>query len=157
MILKKQKGRLNSKSQEIQEILAERLDKLCKFLDDEYDINAGGCCYVAYCLAKLLSKDQFDFKVIIYEEYELGDKFSKVFDNHYHYAIDIGNYIINSAECDEDESLYKNTYYNVKASEILDHYKNHSWNDYYNSSKNRFISKTIQIFYDDLTKDLREK
>lgn len=147
---------MNSKSTEIQEILAERLNKLCRFLDEEYDINAGGCCYVAYCLAKLLSKDKFKFRVIIYEDYELEDRFSEISGSHYHYAIGIGNYTINSAGCDKDESFCRNIYYNVRASEILDHYKNCGWNECYNSAKNKFIFRTIQVFYDDLTEDLRE-
>ena len=73
MSLKRQRRKLNSKSQEIQEILAERLNKLCRFLDEEYDVNCGGCCYIAYCLARLLSRDKFKFKVIIYEDYELEE------------------------------------------------------------------------------------
>ena len=141
---------------EVQEILAERLNNLCKFLDEEYEINVGGCCYIAYCLAKLLSKDKFKFSVIVYEDYELEDKFSEISESHYHYAIGIGSYTINSAECDEDKSFYRNVYYNVRASEILNHYKNRSWNKCYNSAKNRFIFRTIQVFYDDLTEDLRE-
>lgn len=142
---------------EVQEILVERLNKLCKFLDEEYDINVGGCCYVAYCLAKLLSKDRFKFKIIIYEDYKLENRFSKISESHYHYAIGIGKYIINSAECDEDESLYRNIYYNVRPSKILNHYKNCDWNECYNSAKNKFIFRTIQVFYDDLTEDLREE
>ena len=145
---------MNTKSTEVQEILAERLNNLCKFLDEEYEINVGGCCYIAYCLARLLSKDKFKFSVIVYEDYELEDKFSEISEGHYHYAIGIGNYTINPAECDED--FCRNIYYNVRASEILDHYKNRSWNKCYNSAKNRFIFRTIQVFYDDLTEDLRE-
>ena len=100
---------MNSKSTEVQEILAERLNNLCRFLDEEYEINVGGCCYIAYCLAKLLSKDKFKFRVIVYEDYELEDKFSEISESHYHYAIGIGNYTINPAECDED--FCKNIYY----------------------------------------------
>lgn len=146
---------MNSKSTEVQEILVERLNKLCTFLDVEYDINAGGCCYIAYCLATLLSKDKFKFKVIIYEDYELEDRFSKISESHYHYAISIGDYTINPA--DAEGRFFRNIYYNVKASEILDHYKNCSWNNCYNSAKNKFIFRTIQVFYDDLTEDLRER
>lgn len=145
---------MNTKSTEVQEILAERLNNLCKFLDEEYEINAGGCCYIAYCLARLLSKDKFKFSVIVYEDYELEDKFSEISEDHYHYAIGIGNYIINSCGCDED--FCRNIYYNVRASEILNHYKNNSWNECYNSTKNKFIFKIIRVFYDDLTEDLRE-
>ena len=154
MNLRKQRKRLNTKSTEVQEILAERLNNLCKFLDEEYGINFGGCCYIAYCLARLLSKDKFEFSVIVYEDYELEDKFSEISEGHYHYAISIGNYIINSDGCDED--FCKNIYYNVRASEILNHYKNNSWNEQYASTKNKFIFKIIRAFYGDLTEDLRE-
>ena len=34
------------------------LNRTCKSLDDRYDINRGGCCYVAYVIAKLLDKYQ---------------------------------------------------------------------------------------------------
>lgn len=140
----------------MQEILAERLNKLCKFLDDEYDINAGGCCYIAYCLARLLSRDKFKFKVIIYEDYILEDRFSEVIGSYWHYAIGIGEYTINSCDCDDDDNFCKNVYTGVKASEILTHYQNGSWNNCYNSRKNSFIFKTIKVFYNDLTEDLRE-
>lgn len=139
----------------MQEILTERLNKLCKFLDDEYDINAGGCCYIAYCLARLLSRDKFKFKVIIYEDYILEDRFSEVIGSYWHYAIGIGEYTINSCDCDDD-NFCKNVYTGVKASEILTHYQNGSWNNCYNSRKNSFIFKTIKVFYNDLTEDLRE-
>ena len=156
MSLKRQRRKLNSKSQEIQEILAERLNKLCRFLDEEYDVNCGGCCYIAYCLARLLSRDEFKFKVIIYEDYELEEKFSEVARSHYHYAISIGKYTINAADCDDDDSFCRNVYTGVKASELLSHYQKCSWNDCYNTQKNQFIFKTIKVFYDDLTEDLRE-
>lgn len=156
MSLKRQRRKLNSKSQEIQEILAERLNKLCRFLDEEYDVNCGGCCYIAYCLARLLSRDKFKFKVIIYEDYELEEKFSEVARSHYHYAISIGKYAINAADCDDDDSFCRNVYTGVKASELLSHYQKCSWNDCYNTQKNQFIFKTIKVFYDDLTEDLRE-
>lgn len=41
------------------------LNRTCKSLDDRYDINRGGCCYVAYVIAKLLDKYQV-------EDYYLG-------------------------------------------------------------------------------------
>ena len=34
------------------------LNRTCKLLDDRYNINRGGCCYVAYVIAKLLDKYQ---------------------------------------------------------------------------------------------------
>ena len=157
MSLIKLRKKLNPKSSEVQEILVERLNKLCEFLDLEYDINAGGCCFVTYCLARLLSRDKFRFKVVIYEEEPLENKFDEVSGSHWHYAIELGNLIINDYGCEHDHTLYKNVYKGVKASQILEHYQTRGWNNLYNSNKNSFIFKTIKVFYNDLTEDLREE
>lgn len=134
--------------------MAYRLNNLCRFLDDTYDINNGGCCYIAYCFARLLSRDKFKFKVVVYENYRLGKRFDIVKRNsHYHYAISIGDYIINEI----DKTLFRQEYTGVKASELLVHYQNNSWNSKYNIQKNQFIFKTIKVFYEDLTEDLRER
>lgn len=157
MSLKKQRRILDTNSNDTKSVVAERLNKLCKFLDETYDINAGGCCFITYCLARLLKKDKFKFKVVIYDDYRVGGKtFADVDDSHYHYGIILGDYPINDGNCADDSSFVKSTFSKVKISDILDHYKNNSWNHAYNSEKNSFISKTLKVFYDDLTEDLRE-
>lgn len=149
--------RFKSKSLETKEILVERLNKVCLLLHDLYYINSGGCCYIAYCFAKLLKKDNFRFNVVIYETHELKEKeFNNLSEEHYHYAISIGGYVINSDYCDEDEGLYKKVYHKVKVQDILNHYYNNKWNECYDTSKNDFIFKIIKNFYNDLTEDLRE-
>lgn len=156
MSLKRQKRKLKIESAKDKETLVERLDKLFQFLDEEYGINAGGCCFAAYCLAKLLSRDKVEFSVVVYEVHKLVADFNKLSNGHYHYAIMIGNYCVNSEDYDDDPSLVRTVYSRVKASDILNHYKKHSWNECYDVSKNNFILKAIKMFYNDLTEDLRE-
>lgn len=41
------------------------LNRICKELDDEYCINDGGCCYVAYVIAKFLKKYNIEYYLSI--------------------------------------------------------------------------------------------
>lgn len=145
MSLKRQRRKLNTSSLKI---LAEKLNSFCNFLNDEYNINYGGCCYVAYCIAKLLSRDNIYFKLVVYEYYDLEEKFKDVSESHYHYAISLEDIIINECDCEDNDDLYRVDYI-VKASEILSHYKKRSWNSNYDCSKNNFIYKSIKSFYED--------
>ena len=47
--------------------LCHKLNSLFRFLDEVYDINSGGCCYVASVLAELLEEDDVDYSVIVYD------------------------------------------------------------------------------------------
>lgn len=157
MSLNKQKRIFDVNSNDTQSILADRLNKLCEFLDEAYNINAGGCCFITYCLARLLKKDKFKFKIVIYDDCRIREKtFTNVSSSHTHYGILLGDYPINGGDYFCDPSLFQSTFSKVKISEILEHYKNNRWNHSYNHQKNSFISKTLKVFYDDLTEDLRK-
>lgn len=157
MSLKRQRKILNVNSNDTKSIVAERLNKLCEFLDETYDINAGGCCFITYCLARLLKRDKFKFKVVIYDDRRIQEKsFEELDTTHWHYGILLGDYPINDGCCANDSSLIQTTFSKVNISDILEHYKEHNWNHCYNSEKNSFISKTLKVFYGDLTEDLRK-
>ena len=47
--------------------LFKQVNKLCYNLDNKYNINCGGCCYVAACIAEQLELKGIPFKVIHYE------------------------------------------------------------------------------------------
>ena len=61
MSFKRRKPKLDTTSKKVQYELAAQLNKMCKVLDKRYQINYGGCCYLAYCIAELLEKDGFKF------------------------------------------------------------------------------------------------
>lgn len=151
---------MDSKSIRVQTTVAERLNNLCKFLDEVYMVNSGGCCYIAYCLARMLSRDKFKFKFIIYEaDYPVSVRnLNELVESHYHYGLLLGDkFPINDCECFHDLEIFKTILPKVKPSEILFHYKACNWNPHYNKQKNDFIFKTIKVFYNDLTEDLREE
>ena len=134
-------------------VLSVKLDKLCKFLDEMYDINCGGCCFVAACLAECLQKDNISYQVIVYECPEDISKFSKIKRSCLHYFLSINNNDINGYE-DIDEY---NVFDNISSRSLFNHYKKCSWNCCYNSNKNKFIKKIIKQYYEDFTSSLRER
>lgn len=132
------------------QILSEFLNQLCKFLDETYCINYGGCCFVASIIARLLEKDNINYSVVVYEcEY---DDFYNIDCAQYHYAIKVNDIIINGYE-DEEYSIFNN----VSARDLKEHYNECYWNSEYYTKHNTFIKKVITIFYNDCSKDLREK
>lgn len=146
------------KSEENLNKLCHKLNSLFIFLDEVYHINSGGCCYVASVLAELLEEDNIDYSTIVYDcDY---DNFYDISCSCYHYAIRIigaEEYcsIINGY--DEDECDTFSEFEGVTAMDLLDHYKECSWNNYYNIFRNKYIKGLITKFYKDFTYDLRKE
>ena len=82
------------------------LDAICKCLNTLYNINNGGCCYVAYCIAQLLEKDSIPFDVVVFDDFD-ADSLSELDEECYHIAIRIvidgEDYIINQGDFELDE------------------------------------------------------
>lgn len=136
-------------------VLSHQLDKLCKFLDEVYDINCGGCCYVAACLAECLQKDNISYQVVVIECPEGIVKFSKIKKSCCHYFLSINNDDINGYEDIGDDEC--RVFDNISSRSLFNHYKKYSWNSCYNSNKNKFIKKIIKQYYEDFTSPLRER
>lgn len=140
------------KSEENLQRLSGKLSNLYYFLDGAYNINCGGCCYVAAVLAELLELDDVNYNVIVYcsDYYDFDD----IDCSQYHYAINIyEDAIINGYDDDDDFMEYAN----VSSEKLLAHYKECSWNDYYDKNRNNYIRRLITKFYIDFTNDLREE
>lgn len=45
-----------------------KINKLCRDLDTTFNINKGGCCYLAYLIATLLEEKQIPYKIAIQGE-----------------------------------------------------------------------------------------
>ena len=157
MSSKQQRKRLNLNSTS-RKLIVKRLNNLCKYLNREFSINYGGCCYVAYVIAKLLESDGIDFKLIVYDEYTIREKSLREFsENHYHYSISIeGRFDINDDGCKRDNSLIRNEF-KARSKEMLKHYKRYEWNSCYRTRQNSFIFKILKMSYDNITKDLRKE
>ena len=139
--------------------IATTMHHVCCLLDDLYDINCGGCCYVAWCLSSLLNDDNIDYNVEVvssYEELENCNSFDELDDCHSHYGISINGYYININECEIEDAMYHNTFENVSPDELIEHYNTNYWNSCYDVSKNDFIYDIVKRFYYECTESLRE-
>lgn len=140
--------------------LAKQLNSICDKLDDKYDINCGGCCYTAYCIANILEKANLKYSLVALDrEYEFLQE-SSILDlqrscNHYAIRIktDSNSYTINRSSFTNVNSKELK----ASASDILKHYKQHLWNETYDTSNNSNVQTTIEKTYYGFTKNLRKK
>ena len=136
-----------------------KLKKLVTFIDDAYDINNGGCCYLSYLLAKQLEKHNIPFLVGISWETDCSiDEIKNNISNRskdgvfsdddygcYHISIQIERVDINSLYCSDTE------YISLASKDLHWLYnkglKNSDWNTTYNTDNNQIISKFINVLF----------
>lgn len=49
--------------------LVDALNELCMTLDDTYNVNSGGCCYLAYEIAKHLDRLNIKYRLLVANTY----------------------------------------------------------------------------------------
>lgn len=136
------------------------LNSICKKLDDKYNINNGGCCYTAYCIAKILEEANLNFYLVALDRDYKFYKESSISDlqrSCNHYAIRIktncNSYTINVSSFSHVGSKELK----ASAADILKHYKQHLWNDMYDTANNSNVQTTLEKTYYGFTKNLRKK
>lgn len=98
-------------------------------LHKKYKINYGGCCFVAYCIAKKLE--------ILNEPYWLIIQHSKVKGNHYCILSKKYGYL------NKDYRIKKYVRLKATSNTILQIYKDNSWSCKYNKKNNTIIKNII--------------
>ena len=88
--------------------LFKEINKLCIYLQNKYNINNGGCCYVAACIAEQLELYSIPFKIIHYDLFSC------------HYCIKVS-----------DRYLNRDDYKKREISEILECSSKTLYNIYY--------------------------
>lgn len=140
--------------------LAKKLNSICEKLDSKYYINCGGCCYTAYCIAKILEEANLKFYLVALDRDYRFCKESSISDlqrscNHYAIRIktDCNSYTINISSFTNVHSKELK----ASASDILKHYNQHLWNEMYNTANNSNVQTTIEKTYYGFTKNLHKK
>ena len=108
------------------------LNKLCNNLDNVYNINSGGCCYVAACLAEQLELHNIPFKVIYYNLWSC------------HYAIKVSDRYLNRCDYRKKEIT---EIYNISSKELFDIYNKNNWNKSYNIDNNKIVKLYIVTMF----------
>ena len=138
--------------------LKRSLDCLCNYLNKLYNINNGGCCYIAYLIAYHLDKLSIKYNLIIYDD-EKRDKFRVISEvqNMYlpnsvsgkqtcmHYCISIsGGGIVNKGDV---TFLKKYVITDITSKNLKWLYKTGDWNKMYNRDNNKYVKDQINSFF----------
>jgi len=114
--------------------LFKRINALCKELDYKYEINYGGCCFVAYCIAEQLEIHNIPYRAI---QYGYGN----------HFSIKVSDRYLNRCNYKKNE-INDDSNYSLKSSkELLYHYRHHTWNEIYEPKYNGCVKKAIKAVF----------
>ena len=140
------------------------LNTLFTALDTIYDINAGGCCYIAYIVAEELEKRNFNnFSLRIYNDYVLNEE--DCFENIENdvedfpiYSYTASHYVLvyDDIEINPDteaEYLEYVDLHDVDSNFILDICNKGDWNSVFNHNNLTFIRRFIKIIFDQYDKE----
>ena len=111
-----------------------KLNKLCLELDNKYNINNGGCCYVAACIAEQLEKFNIPFEIVHYDICGC------------HYAIKVSDRYINRSDYKKKE-IYEILDYNSK--EMFSIYYTENWNNTYEKKYNSIVHRKIKKLFNE--------
>lgn len=142
--------------------LKKAFNNLFSYLDEVFYINAGGCCFVAYVLAKKLESLKKEFRLVLYDDEYLDDTDSGVIRENIksrnlckcpngdntcsHYAIKVRNLgIINPSDFKNEKHV---TIKDISSRDILWIYEQGEWNECYNPQVNDIIEKNIDLIFE---------
>ena len=131
--------------------ICNKINNLCAELSHKYKINCGGCCFIAYCISKLLKEEKIRYKLIIYGYISncrpLLELRRDIKESNYsyfgsHYAIYVNNYgVIN---CDGYKYPSKKIIGCLSPEDIKNIYKSGRWNNTYKRVHNKEIEKCFK-------------
>lgn len=142
--------------------LVKELNSLCNDLQVKYNINYGGCCYLAYLISVELERFNIEYDLVIYD-YCMRDRVciehevincnqnkkleESVTGKHTcdHYCLRIrGAGIVNFGMNDAD---YEYIIPDVPSNNIKWLYKKGSWNTSYSTDNNKVVRKLVKEFF----------
>lgn len=111
-----------------------KLNQLCLELDNKYNINSGGCCYVAACIAEQLESFNIPFKIVHYDICGC------------HFAIKVSDRYINRGDYNKKE-IYE--ILDCGSEEIFNIYYNGGWNSIYERKYNSIVHRKIKKLFNE--------
>lgn len=150
------------------EPILKKLSQLYSDLDRWYDINRGGCCYVAYLIATNLWNLKIKYKLVVCDR----DKTCKALEmrrdinslrlsdysfNHYFIEVDgfpINMGYFNKKVCYQSKASYINPFCIGK---IYTYFKERDgWNEIYKPRHNHIVKDTINKFFEENEECIRQ-
>lgn len=112
--------------------LFKQINRLCEELNFKYNINCGGCCYVAAVLAEQLELHNIPFKIVHYNLCGC------------HYAIKVSDRYLNRDDYRKEE-IYE--YLEWSSEKLYKVYYENDWNEYYDKKHNPTVRKSIEKIF----------
>lgn len=148
--------------------LRDSINNLCDFLSTEYNINNGGCCFIASLLAEHLEKLQIDYELIIYSilnkditdiQFEISNQVKNKTSNKSatgrfacnHYTINING--IGEVNSGQFKYCYRYKIIHITSKNIKWIYRNSRWNEDYNTCNNKTIKNIVKSFFEQYESD----
>ena len=144
------------------ESLSKAINGLCKYLDEMYDINCGGCCYLAYLIASNLEKLNIEYSLVVHDFFKKNIEQVKITSSKKYLSTVPEFTITGKGTCDHycislGKSLYLNNLYpssgheyiitGIDSSVLKWIYKKGKWNLTYKRNKNRIVRDTVNNFF----------
>ena len=111
--------------------LFKKLNSLCIEMNNSYNINSGGCCFVAAVISEQLEKYNISFK-IAYTSHPT------------HYAIKVSDRYINRDGFKFDKLF---GIYSWNSEFLYETYQKEDWNDYYSKRWNLIVKTKIESLF----------
>lgn len=136
--------------------LAGDLEKACNDTLQKYDINSGGCCYVAAIIAEGLYKLKIPYKLIIACDNIIGPRLqirkkikNRTLSTRSHYFIYLHNQkiYINSGGCTKIWYYKLNEVGKISPTDLMDYYKSKRWNTYYRKANNKIVASELRKIF----------
>lgn len=107
------------------------INSLCRNLDEDFDINNGGCCFVAAVIAQGLEKCNISYSVRYYELHGC------------HYAIQVSDRVLNRGDFTGTYELEE-----YDSDDLFTIYDNGIWNNRYDINYNEIIEQMFEELFD---------
>ena len=142
--------------------LCRSINRLCDFLNEEYNINYGGCCFIASLIAEHLDRLKISYNLIVYDYFEKDVDYvqheilTKVKNKSYRKSV-IGNntcfhyclFIEGAGEINSGDfnDCIRYVIKDVQCSNIRWIYRNGKWNKNYDIYNNKSIKNIVKSFF----------
>ena len=150
------------------------LNSLCKFLDENYDINSGGCCLLTYLIAVNLEKLGVKYDLIIYndraknlkgitreiikmEEEESIESSVIKGGTCTHYTLKIHRAGIINKEDYNPDHYFEYRINKINSNNIKWIYEKGFWNSYYDTANSASIQNIIKSFFEQFYEESKER
>lgn len=142
--------------------LVDSLNLFCDCLNSSYDINCGGCCFLAYVLAKHFDKIGIKYDLVVFNDstknqQSITEEITNFRSNTcspdsitgrntcIHYCLQVDG--IGMINANSDYCLFKYDIKGINSKNICWIYKTGSWNQIYDVKHNKTVDNILKHFF----------